>query len=60
MAVFWAEETGCPVDWQEILVIRIQDELEVLHSVLLELLREQVTGVSLILQERGERFQQCL
>lgn len=60
MAVFRAQEAGGPVDRQEGLVLGVQDELEILQSVFLEFLREDVTAVSLILQERGERFQQCL
>ena len=60
MAVFRAQEACSPVDRQESLVLGIQDELEVIQSVLTDLLREEVTTVSLILQERSERLQQCL
>ena len=60
MAVLWAEEARSPVDRQEILVLGVQDKLEVLESVLLDLLREEVTAVPLILEERSDRFQHCL
>ena len=60
MAVFRAEEARSPVDRQESLVLGVQDEVEILQGVFLEFLREEVTAVPLVLQERSERFQQCL